>query len=87
MSNDNPNAENHKHTITAPAGYRQLNDAELAAMELKQDLGFSIKLALEHISSPEVAAELDPRWLAIARTHFQEGLMALGRAITKPTFF
>jgi hypothetical protein len=27
----------------------------------------------------------DPRWLAIARTHVQEGFMALNRAIFKPT--
>ena len=27
------------------------------------------------------------RWAAIARTHFQEGLMALTRAVTQPTFF
>lgn len=27
------------------------------------------------------------RWAAIARTHFQEGLMALTRAVAQPTFF
>ena len=27
------------------------------------------------------------RWAAIARTHFQEGLMALTRAAAQPTFF
>lgn len=81
MSNDTaPN------TITAPAGYRQLNEAELNAMEYKQELGKGIQLALESLTSNEGAA-LDPRWVSIARTHFQEGLMALGRAITKPTFF
>lgn len=29
----------------------------------------------------------DPRWYAIARTHLQEGFMALTRSITKPTTF
>ena len=75
------------NTITAPAGYRQLTDAELIAMEYKQELGKSIQLAIEHLSSPEAGAALDLRWVAIARTHFQEGLMALARAITKPDFF
>jgi len=27
------------------------------------------------------------RWAALARTHFQEGLMALTRAVAQPTFF
>jgi hypothetical protein len=27
------------------------------------------------------------RWIAIGRTHLQEGLMALTRAIAQPTFF
>ncbi len=27
------------------------------------------------------------RWAAIARTHFQEGFMALTRAVAQPTFF
>lgn len=27
------------------------------------------------------------RWMAVARTHFQEGLMALTRAVAQPTFF
>jgi len=27
------------------------------------------------------------RWAAIARTHFQQGLMALTRAVAQPTFF
>lgn len=26
----------------------------------------------------------DPRWVAIARTHFQEGFMALNRAVFQP---
>lgn len=26
----------------------------------------------------------DPRWLAVARTHFQEGFMALNRAVFRP---
>lgn len=28
--------------------------------------------------------EADPRWLAIARTHFEQGFMALNRALLKP---
>lgn len=39
------------------------------------------------VLSGEVDGRLpyDPRWLAIARTHFQEGFMALNRAVFQPT--
>ena len=30
---------------------------------------------------------VDQRWVAIGTTHLQEGLMALTRAVAKPTFF
>ncbi len=73
--------------VTLPAGYRKLNDDELAAMDYKQEIGKHLEEALNNLSDPEFGANLDPRWAAIARTHFQEGLMALGRAITKPDFF
>ena len=33
------------------------------------------------------APDTDKRWVAIARTHLQEGFMALTRAIAKPTTF
>lgn len=75
------------NTITAPAGYRQLTTEELAAMYYKQKIGKYLEDALANITAPDFGADPDPRWVAIARTHFQEGLMALGRAITKPTFF
>lgn len=30
------------------------------------------------------ASRYDQRWIAIARTHFQEGFMALNRAVFQP---
>lgn len=32
----------------------------------------------------EVAEDADKRWIAVARTHFQEGFMALNRAVFQP---
>ena len=32
----------------------------------------------------ETPDEFDPQWMAIAKTHFQEGFMALNRSIMKP---
>jgi hypothetical protein len=31
----------------------------------------------------DVSDLADPRWLAVARTHFEQGFMALNRAITE----
>jgi len=46
----------------------------------------AIRIA-SRVLSGEVDGRLpyDPRWLAIARTHFQEGFMALNRAVFQPT--
>lgn len=67
------------------AGYRELNEGEIAAMnEVKmkgEELGQLI------MKMEETSLDVDKRWLAIGRTHLQEGLMALTRAIAKPTFF
>lgn len=67
------------------AGYRELSEAEIDLIN-----------AIKHVGNDELAPlieklahdpDIDGRWVSIARTHFQEGLMALTRAITKPTFF
>lgn len=39
-------------------------------------------MARSKVLVPEVAA--DPRWLSIARTHFEQAYMALNRAIFQP---
>lgn len=40
-----------------------------------------LRLIDEYTADPEV----DKRWLAIAKTHIEEGFMAMNRAIFKPT--
>ena len=36
---------------------------------------------LYKLAGDEKAEAIDPRWLAVARTHFQEGLMAARKAV------
>lgn len=55
------------------------NDA-LADLEGRPRPDFNMAHARMDRAQPE-------RWAAIARTHFQEGLMALTRAVAQPTFF
>ncbi|WP_323016508.1 hypothetical protein [Castellaniella sp.] len=65
-------------------GYRELSEAEV-------DLMNDIKLTGEDIGAlvATVAAhpDADQRWVAIARTELQQGLMALTRAVARPTSF
>ena len=39
------------------------------------------------VEKARLARAQPDRWAAIGRTHFQEGLMALTRAVAQPTFF
>jgi hypothetical protein len=41
----------------------------------------------DEIDHARVDAAQPQRWIAIARTDFQTGLMALTRAVAQPTFF
>ncbi len=66
-------------------GYRQLSDAEILTINAIKEFGDNqIRPLLQEIKA---SGQADPRWVAIATTHFQEGLMALTRAIAKPEHF
>jgi len=54
---------------------------------LTETFAYGAKLA-EWIKKLEQSRMTDPRWTAIAKTHFQEGVMAARRAVMgeKPTF-
>lgn len=62
-------------------GYRDLADAEIATVN-------DIKAFEEQLAAlwgmVERDSRTDPRWLAVARTHFQEGFSALVRSIAQP---
>lgn len=65
-------------------GYRELSETEIALMnEIKQkgsELG-------ELVATLRAGVELDQRWVSVGATDLQTGLMALTRAVAKPTFF
>ena len=66
------------------AGYRELGEAEIEAMNGIKEIGKSLGDAVAHLRA---RPELDQRWVSIGATHLQEGLMALTRAVAKPEFF
>ncbi len=65
------------------SGYRPQSDANIALVnEFKADE----ERLLRKIDALYGALSIhyDQRWLSIARTHFQEGFMALNRAVFQP---
>lgn len=80
-------------TATQIAGYTAQSDAKVDAVNQNKVLeerllrvldGYAdgVPPAINFPSAP--ALDIDKRWLSIARTHFQEGFMALNRAVFQP---
>jgi hypothetical protein len=66
------------------AGYRELTPEEIALInDIKQN-GNELGALLDLLEQNHA---IDKRWLAIARTDLQRGLMALVRAIARPQGF
>jgi hypothetical protein len=63
-------------------GYRELSQEEIDSMNNVKELGVAIGDFIN--AMPESA---DKRWVSIGKTHMQQGLMALTRAIAQPDFF
>jgi hypothetical protein len=75
-------------------GYRELSQAEIDLMnQIKAkaaevgELCQALAAASAKPGKPIVSGELDGRWVAIGKTHLQEGFMALTRAVAQPTTF
>ena len=64
-------------------GYRQLSDVEIALMNRIKEFGPKLQGVIDDL----FANGADPRWVAIGKTHLQEGLMALNRSVSKPESF
>ena len=65
-------------------GYRELSEEEIANMNAVKEWGAKMGELIDQMRQNE---DHDPRWIAIGQTDLQKGLMALTRAIAKPTFF
>lgn len=65
-------------------GYRDLSAEEIQSMNDVKAVGQQIGDTLAKL---EGLPDIDKRWLAIGRTNLQQGIMAVVRAIAKPTSF
>jgi hypothetical protein len=73
--------ENQHRHIT---GYRDLTAGEVSGMNAVKAHAEYIGTLVDNLTRD---TEMDQRWVAIARTHLQQGFMALTRAVAKPTTF
>jgi len=63
-------------------GYRDLSADEIASMNTAKSREREIMSLLDSLAD---APETDQRWLAIGRTHIEQGFMAVVRSIVRPT--
>jgi hypothetical protein len=80
-------------------GYRELNQSEIDLMNRIKAKGEELQGLLDECRSEDdiegkngdelhdAALDEASRWRAIAKTHLQQGLMALVRSVAKPEFF
>ena len=66
------------------SGYRELSQEEIDLMNEIKAKGVDLGELVAKLKSTE---GLDQRWVSIGATDIQTGLMALTRAVAKPTFF
>lgn len=73
-------------TLVQPkiTGYRQLTEQEAALMNEIKARGVELG---ELVAKLRETAGIDLRWVSIGATDLQTGLMALTRAVARPTTF
>ena len=68
-------------------GYRELSQDEIDLINSIKELAEEVGDAVDILERNEVGLDIDGRWVAIAKTHLQQGFMALTRAVAKPESF
>ena len=65
-------------------GYRDLSEDEIHSINQVKLIGEELGKVL---TSLRKLKDADQRWLSIAETHLQQGIMAAVRAVARPTTF
>ena len=73
-----------KDQHTKIKGYRDLSQSEIDAMNTIKAEGVRLGLLIEDLRDSKI---LDQRWVSIAETHLQQGIMAAVRSVAQPTTF
>lgn len=75
--------ENQHRQIT---GYRDFTQEEIDQINVIKQAGNTLETMITYMQTSDTL-KVDQRWLSIAKTHLQQGLMALTRSVAKPTSF
>jgi hypothetical protein len=70
-----------EHPPMPVAGYTSQSADKIAAVNDNKETEERLLRVLDVMLTDE---QFDKRWIAIARTHFEEGFMALNRAVFRP---
>lgn len=70
----------HKHI----KGYRDLDEEEISSINAVKVEGERLRSLIGELRN---SSQCDQRWVSIAETHLQQGVMAAVRAIAKPEGF
>lgn len=73
-----------KDQHTKIKGYRDLTQEEIDAMNAVKAEGERLGLLIKELRDN---SDLDQRWVDIAETHLQQGIMAAVRSIAQPESF
>lgn len=73
------------HTPPPVSGYQPISQAKLDLVNANKETEEQILRLLDQMGNFDLAAfKPDHRWVAIARTHFEQAFMALNRSIFQP---
>lgn len=70
-----------EHEGLPVAGYRAQNDGAVALVNINKVMEGTILL---HLDAMKASQKVNQRWLAIGRTHIEQGFMAINRAVFQP---
>lgn len=82
-----PMVETKEGSYPAPKGYRALSADDLALIHDVKEHGESLRELIARVEKHNNAGSEAKRWASIARTHLQQGYMALVRSVTRPDTF
>lgn len=71
-----------EHQGLPVSGYRPQSDAKVALVNRNKE---AEERTLRILDDLRTSPDIDQRWLAIARTHIEQGWMAANRAVFQPS--
>jgi hypothetical protein len=72
------------HTGLPVSGYKPQSDDKVALVNANKADEERLLRKIDALTLNDDGVNADTRWLAVAKTHFEQGYMALNRAIFQP---